>query len=138
MDHISAAAFSPIPTTSPAKPRNTLRSGSVSSPEHRDLGGWGALPFRAAMVIWRGLQNASTARGLLKRRRSEAVGFLASGSCLREAHKPPREHRIQVDAWGLPTAHIELPRGENERRLVAHMQQRMGRSWTAAGGRSDP
>jgi choline dehydrogenase-like flavoprotein len=44
----------------------------------------------------------------------------------------------RVDAWGLPIAHIDCRWGENEARMVAHMQARMEAVVASGGGRIAP
>jgi len=139
MDHISSCRFFAIPDQpAPRQAAELSAAGSVFIPNTVNLGDGGALPFLRGYGIWAGLQRFDPP-GPLKRRRSEAVGFLSGlGEVLPEAHNRLTLNTDQVDAWGLPTAHIDCHWGENERRLVAHMQQRMGEVVTAAGGQFRP
>ena len=139
MDHISTCRFFALPDQ-PPPPQATELSGAGSAfiPNTVNLGETGELPFRRGYGIWVGAQRFDPP-GLLKRRRSEAVGFLIGhGEVLPEAHNRISLNAGAVDAWGLPTPHIDCRWGENERLMVEHMQARMAAVVAAAGGRIQP
>ena len=139
MDHISSCRFFAIPDQPAPSPAAELSAaGSAFIPNTVNLGDGDGLPFRRGYGIWAGLQRFDPP-GLLKRRRSEAVGFLIGhGEVLAEAHNRLTLNGGAVDAWGLPTPHIDCRWGENETRLVVHMQARMAAVVAAAGGRIAP
>jgi len=67
------------------------------------------------------------------------VGFLIGhGEVLSQPHNRVTLHGERRDAWGIPIAHIDCQWGENEQRMVAHMQQRMQAVVASAGGRIAP
>jgi choline dehydrogenase-like flavoprotein len=139
MDHISSCRFFAIPDQpAPHEPAELSAAGSAFIPNTVNLGDGDPLPFLRGYGIWAGLQRFDPP-GLLKRRRSEAVGFLIGhGEVLPEAHNRLTLNAGSVDAWGLPTPHIDCRWGENETRLVEHMQARMAAVVAAAGGRIQP
>ncbi|WP_457767959.1 GMC oxidoreductase [Cyanobium sp. ULC084] len=113
-------------------------AGSAFIPNTLNLGDGDGLPFQRGYGIWAGVQRFDPPN-LLKRRRQEAVGFLIGhGEVLPEAHNRLTLNSGAVDAWGLPTPHIDCRWGENETRLVEHMQARMAAVVAAAGGRIAP
>jgi choline dehydrogenase-like flavoprotein len=63
---------------------------------------------------------------------------LRYGEVLAQDHNRVSLDRQRTDAWGLPIAHIDCRWGENERRMVAHMQARMQAVVASAGGRIAP
>ncbi|MCP9772912.1 GMC family oxidoreductase [Synechococcus sp. Tobar12-5m-g] len=136
MDHISSCRFFAIPDQpAPREPTELSAAGSAFIPNTVNLGDGDPLPFLRGYGIWAGLQRFDPP-GLLKRRHSEAVGFLIGhGEVLPQAHNRLTLNAGAVDAWGLPTPHIDCRWGENETRLVEHMQARMAAVVAAAGGR---
>ncbi|MCT0199044.1 GMC family oxidoreductase [Synechococcus sp. CS-1325] len=139
MDHISSCRFFAIPDQpAPSPPAELSAAGSAFIPNTLNLGDGDGLPFQRGYGIWAGVQRFDPPN-LLKRRRQEAVGFLIGhGEVLPEAHNRLTLNSGAVDAWGLPTPHIDCRWGENETRLVEHMQARMAAVVAAAGGRIAP
>jgi choline dehydrogenase-like flavoprotein len=67
------------------------------------------------------------------------VGFLIGhGEVLASDHNRVSLDAERVDAWGIPIAHIDCRWGDNEARMVAHMQARMQAVVQSAGGRIAP
>ncbi len=139
MDHISSSRFFSLPDQpEPAEPAELSGAGSAFIPNTVNLGEAGSLPFRRGYGIWTGVQRFDPP-GLLKRRRREAVGFLIGhGEVMAQPHNRLTLVSGAVDAWGLPIPHIDCRWGENEERMVAHMQRRMEEVVAAAGGRIQP
>jgi choline dehydrogenase-like flavoprotein len=139
MDHISTSRFFALPDQpKPREPVELSGAGSAFLPNTLNLTGEESLPFRRGYGIWTGIQRFDPP-GPLKRRSSEAVGFLIGhGEVLPEAHNSLRLNTGRVDAWGLPVPHIACRWGENERRMVEHMQGRMADVVAAAGGTIRP
>lgn len=138
MDHISTSRFFALPDQpAPVGPVELSGAGSAFIPNTVNLGE-PDLPFRRGYGIWTGVQRFDPP-GLLKRRRREAVGFLIGhGEVLPRASNRLSLSPDRTDAWGLPVPHIDCRWGENERRMVAHMQARMEAVVAAAGGAIRP
>jgi choline dehydrogenase-like flavoprotein len=67
------------------------------------------------------------------------VGFLIGhGEVLADDRNRISLHPQHRDAWGIPIAHIDCRWGENEARMVAHMQARMQAVVSSAGGEIAP
>jgi choline dehydrogenase-like flavoprotein len=139
MDHISSSRFFRLPDQ-PAPPGSHELSGagSVFLPNTVNLVEGEGRPFLRGYGLWGAVQRFDPP-GLLKRRRSEAVGFLIGhGEMLSDPRNHVRLDTARSDAWGLPIAHIDCAWGENEQRMVAHMHQRMQAVVAAAGGEIRP
>jgi len=147
MDHISTSRFFALPDQ-PAPPADTELSGAGSCfiPNTVNLGadqGGGAAPdatadFLRGYGLWCGIQRFDPPR-LLRRDPSAAVGFLIGhGEVLARESNRVSLDAGRCDAWGLPIAHIDCQWGENETRMVAHMQARMQAVVASAGGRIAP
>jgi choline dehydrogenase-like flavoprotein len=139
MDHISSCRFFSLPDQpAPEAPAELSGAGSAFIPNTVNLEGPGDLPFLRGYGLWAGVQRFDPP-ALLKRRRSEAVGFLIGhGEVLAQPHNRLTLVSGAVDAWGLPIPHIDCRWGENESRMVEHMQKRMGEVVAAAGGSIRP
>ncbi len=142
MDHISCCRFFSMP----------LAGGDNGASEAAELSGAGScfIPntvnlhdpqeagFRRGYGLWAAMQRFDPPR-LLQRHPQEASGFLIGhGEVLPQAHNRVTLNGAQLDAWGLPTPHIAMGWGENERALVAHMQARMAAVVEAGGGTLRP
>ena len=139
MDHISSARFFSLPAPArAASPQELSGAGSIFIPNTINLGPESTLPFRRGYGLWGAIERFEPPR-LLKRRPDTVTGFLIGhGEVL-----PRFSNRIsldgdRVDAWGLPTPLIDCRWGENEQRLVGHMQERMQQVIAAAGGSIAP
>ena len=147
MDHISTSRFFALPDQ-PAPPADTELSGAGSCfiPNTVNLAadqGGGAAPdatadFLRGYGLWCGIQRFDPPR-LLRRDPCAAVGFLIGhGEVLARESNRVSLDAGRCDAWGLPIAHIDCQWGENETRMVAHMQARMQAVVASAGGRIAP
>jgi choline dehydrogenase-like flavoprotein len=135
MDHISCCRFFTLPgMPSATEPAELSGAGSCFIPNTVNLADPTAEGFRRGYGIWAALQRFDPPR-LLRRHPEQASGFLIGhGEVLADRrNRVTLNHRL-LDAWGLPTPHIAMAWGENERALVAHMQGRMQTIVTAAGG----
>jgi choline dehydrogenase-like flavoprotein len=139
MDHISSSRFFRLPGQPlPNQPHELSGAGSVFIPNTLHLGPGEDPGFRRGYGLWGAVQRFDPP-GPFKRVRSDAVGFLIGhGEMLSEPHNHVRLEGDRTDAWGLPTVHIDCRWGDNERRMVAHMQARMAAVVAAAGGEIRP
>jgi choline dehydrogenase-like flavoprotein len=139
MDHISSSRFFSIPdVAAPGVAPELSGAGSCFIPNTVNLEPGSEVDFQGGYGLWTALQRFDPP-ALLQRRRGEAVGFLIGhGDVLPNADNRVTLNTEQRDAWGLPTAHIACRWGENERRLVAHMHQRMAAVVAAGGGQIRP
>ena len=142
MDHISASSFFALPPQPAAGATELSGAGSCFIPNTVNLGN-GASPdaptdFRRGYGLWCGVQRFDPPAPF-KRQRQAAIGFLIGhGEVLSQPHNHVSLHPQRCDAWGIPIAHIDCHWGENERRMVAHMQARMGAVVASAGGTIQP
>ena len=139
MDHISSSRFFSIPGV-PALdgPSELSGAGSCFIPNTVNLDGGSEADFRGGYGLWTALQRFDPP-ALLQRRRGEAVGFLIGhGDVQPNADNQVTLNVENLDAWGLPTAHINCRWGANEQRLVAHMHRRMEAVVAAGGGQIRP
>ena len=138
MDHISTSRFFALPDQPAPGDTELSGAGSVFIPNTVNLGGPSDCDFLRGYGLWSGIQRFDPPQAL-KRDRSAAVGFLIGhGEVLAERHNRVSLDPNQVDAWGLPIAHIDCRWGENEARMVAHMQARMEAVVASGGGRIAP
>ena len=146
MDHISTSRFFALPHQPPAGPSELSGAGSVFLPNTVNLGadapggtaGDAATDFLRGYGLWAGIQRFDPPAPF-KREREAAVGFLIGhGEVLAQDHNRVSLDPQRTDAWGIPIAHIDCRWGENERRMVAHMQARMQAVVASAGGRIAP
>lgn len=139
MDHISSARFFSLPASaSGPSPQELSGAGSVFIPNTVNLGADATLPFLRGYGLWGAIERFEPPR-LLKRRPESVTGFLIGhGEVLPRACNRISLDASRVDAWGLPTPHIDCRWGENEEQLVAHMQARMEAVVDAAGGAIAP
>ncbi len=139
MDHISSSRFFSMPAgEAPAQAAELSGAGSCFIPNTVNLDGPGAEGFQRGYGLWAAVQRFDPPRPL-RRRPHEASGFLIGhGEVL-----PHPDNRVsldhgRLDAWGLPSPHIAMAWGANERAMVLHMQQRMAAVVAAAGGTIRP
>ena len=146
MDHISTSRFFALPDQPPPPPGTELSgAGSCFIPNTVNLGDGGSgenpdanVDFLRGYGLWCGIQRFDPPR-LLRRDPGAAVGFLIGhGEVLASEANRVSLNPGQCDAWGIPIAHIDCHWGENEARMVAHMQARMQAVVTSAGGRIAP
>lgn len=139
MDHISSSRFFSIPNVAaPGEAPELSGAGSCFIPNTVNLEPGSEVDFHGGYGLWTALQRFDPP-ALLQRRRGEAVGFLIGhGDVLPNATNQVTLNTQQLDAWGLPTAHIACRWGENEHRLVAHMHRRMEAVVAAGGGQIRP
>jgi choline dehydrogenase-like flavoprotein len=139
MDHISSSRFFSIPgIEAPREAAELSGAGSCFIPNTVNLDPGSETDFQGGYGLWTALQRFDPP-ALLQRRRGEAVGFLIGHGDV----QPNAANRVTLntqclDAWGLPTAHIDCRWGENEQRLVAHMHRRMEAVVAAGGGQIRP
>ncbi|MFZ9850394.1 MAG: GMC oxidoreductase [Vulcanococcus sp.] len=140
MDHISTSRFFALPDQ-PPPPAGTELSGAGSCfiPNTVNLGDRpDNVDFLRGYGLWCGIQRFDPPR-LLRREPGAAVGFLIGhGEVLANDANRVSLDRERCDAWGIPIAHIDCRWGENEARMVAHMQARMQAVVASAGGRIAP
>jgi len=139
MDHVSCCRFFSLPDVPPAPAESELSgAGSCFIPNTLNLSNPNAESFRRGYGIWAALQRFDPPR-LLQRHPDQASGFLIGhGEVLAQrTNRVTLNHQVR-DAWGLPTPHIAMAWGENERAMVAHMQGRMQSVVEAAGGTIHP
>ncbi|WP_411876191.1 GMC oxidoreductase [Vulcanococcus limneticus] len=146
MDHISTSRFFALPHQPPAGPSELSGAGSVFLPNTVNLeaggpggtSGDGATDFLRGYGLWAGIQRFDPPAPF-KRDPGAAVGFLIGhGEVLAQDHNRVSLDPQRTDAWGIPIAHIDCRWGENERRMVAHMQARMQAVVASAGGQIAP
>ncbi|MFM8545039.1 MAG: GMC oxidoreductase [Vulcanococcus sp.] len=142
MDHISASSFFALPPQPAAGATELSGAGSCFIPNTVNLGngasGEASTDFLRGYGLWCGVQRFDPPAPL-KRQRQAAVGFLIGhGEVLSQPHNRVALHPEGRDAWGIPIAHIDCHWGENERRLVEHMQARMRAVVASAGGTIQP
>lgn len=142
MDHISASSFFALPPQPAAGATELSGAGSCFIPNTVNLGngasGEASTDFLRGYGLWCGVQRFDPPAPL-KRQRQAAVGFLIGhGEVLSQPHNRVALHPQRRDAWGIPIAHIDCHWGENERRLVEHMQARMRAVVASAGGTIQP
>ncbi len=138
MDHISTSRFFALPDQAAAGPTELSGAGSVFIPNTVNLGASPDQDFLRGYGLWGAIQRFDPPAPF-KRRPSEAVGFLIGhGEVLSQHHNQVSLNLQQRDAWGLPVAHIDCRWGENETKMVAHMQARMQAAVACAGGQIAP
>ena len=142
MDHISCCRFFSMPLAAGpaggAAQAELSGAGSCFIPNTLNLDDPLEAGFRRGYGLWTALQRFDPP-SLLQRHPEEASGFLIGhGEVLPDADNRVTLNHRQRDAWGLPTAHIAMAWGENERAMVAHMQARMAAVVEAAGGTLRP
>ena len=139
MDHISCCRFFSLPgLPAPQQPAELSGAGSCFIPNTLNLGTDPAASFRRGYGIWAALQRFDPPRPL-QRHPQEASGFLIGhGEVLPDPRNRVTLNHGLLDAWGLPTPHIAMTWGQNERAMVAHMQARMQAVVAAAGGTIRP
>ena len=138
MDHISASCFFALPDQPPARATELSGAGSCFIPNTMNLEAGSEAGFRRGYGLWCGVQRFDPPPPL-KRQPRAAVGFLIGhGEVLSQAHNRVSLDPERCDAWGIPIAHIDCHWGENERRMVEHMQARMGAVVASAGGQIKP
>ena len=135
MDHISSSRFFSIAGVGPPQEEVELSgAGSCFIPNTVNLEPGSQSDFQGGYGLWCALQRFDPPK-LLQRRRGEAVGFLIGhGDVLPDPANQVTLNTNQLDAWGLPTVHINCRWGANEHRLLAHMHGRMEAVVAAAGG----
>ena len=138
MDHISASCFFALPEQPAPGSTELSGAGSCFIPNTVNLGSGGDTNFLRGYGLWCGIQRFDPP-ALLKRQRQAAVGFLIGhGEVLSQAHNRVSLDPERCDAWGIPIAHIDCHWGENEGRMVEHMQARMQAVVQSAGGQIKP
>jgi choline dehydrogenase-like flavoprotein len=135
MDHISTCRFFLLPDVAPlAEPAELSGAGSAYVPNTVNLEAGEELDFRRGYGLWTAVQRFEPPRPF-RRHPHEALGFLIGhGEVL-----PHPDNRVLLDpdrrdGDGLPVPRIECRWRENERAMVAHMQQRMVDVVAAAAG----
>jgi choline dehydrogenase-like flavoprotein len=139
MDHISSSRFFRLPDQpAPDQPHELSGAGSVFIPNTINLEPGEGLGFLRGYGLWGAVQRFDPPAPL-RRCPADAVGFLIGhGEMLSDHRNQVRLEAGSTDAWGLPTVHIDCRWGDNEQRLVAHMQARMAEVVAAAGGEIRP
>jgi len=139
MDHISTSRFFALPDQAPAGATELSGAGSCFIPNTVNLShGEAGVDFLRGYGLWCGIQRFDPPQ-VLRRDPQAAVGFLIGhGEVLSDDRNRISLDPDRVDAWGIPIAHIDCRWGENEARMVAHMQARMQAVVHSAGGRIAP
>jgi choline dehydrogenase-like flavoprotein len=138
MDHISTSRFFALPEQRPAGDTELSGAGSAFIPNTVNLGDQPDTDFLRGYGLWCGIQRFDPPSAF-KRQPRAAVGFLIGhGEVLAQRRNRVSLDPERVDAWGLPIAHIDCQWGENEWRMVAHMQARMEAVVASGGGRIAP
>lgn len=135
MDHISTTQFFWLPgIPNPKEPFPLSGSESFFIPRFCNLEAPQTELFLRGYGLWGGIQRIAVPQVLHKVGKG-AIGFLIGhGEVL-----PRPENRVTlntdtVDAWGIPTAHIDVAWSDNEQQMVAHMCQEIQATVAAAGG----
>ena len=138
MDHISTSRFFALPEQPSPGCTELSGAGSAFIPNTVNLGDQPDTDFLRGYGLWCGIQRFDPPRAF-KRDPRGAVGFLIGhGEVLAQGHNRVSLDPERVDAWGVPIAHIDCRWGENETRMVAHMQARMEAVVACGGGRIAP
>ena len=139
MDHVSASCFFALPEQPAADTTELSGAGSCFIPNTVNLpGSEEDTAFQRGYGLWCGIQRFDPP-ALFKRQRQAAVGFLIGhGEVLGRPDNRVSLHPERRDAWGIPIAHIDCRWGENERRMVRHMEERMRAVVASGGGRIAP
>ncbi len=139
MDHISTSRFFLLPDVPPpARAAELSGAGSAFVPNTVNLAAGEDLGFLRGYGLWTAVQRFDPPR-LLQRHPDAAVGFMIGhGEVLPHPDNRVRLDPERRDGDGLPVPWIECRWRENERAMVAHMQQRMAAVVAAAGGRILP
>lgn len=91
--------------------------------------------FLRGYGLWGGVQRVDVPK-LVRKTGNEAIGFLVGcGEVLPQAENRVQLSSDQVDAWGIPVAHIDFSWSDNEYRMLAHMQRQIRELVELAGGR---
>jgi choline dehydrogenase-like flavoprotein len=90
--------------------------------------------FLRGYGLWGGVQRVDVP-ALFRKTGSGAIGFLVGcGEVLPQAENRVQLSTDQVDAWGIPTAHIDFRWSGNERQMLDHMQRQIRELVELAGG----
>ncbi|WP_320676918.1 GMC family oxidoreductase [Prochlorococcus sp. MIT 1300] len=144
MDHVSTCRFFSLPNRS-------LKDKDTQNKEKHILSGAGSffMPncsnsehslrknFLRGYGLWGGIERFEPP-GCLKRRGDSSIGFLIGhGEVLpRSDNKVTLSHK--TDRWGIKAPHIECSWGENEKKMVTHMNKTIEDSVEASGGTISP
>ncbi|NJR70763.1 MAG: GMC family oxidoreductase [Synechococcales cyanobacterium CRU_2_2] len=134
MDHVSTCRFFFLPgVEQPKQPFQLSGSESFFIPNFCNLN-QPDQDFLRGYGIWGGVQR-SDLPGLVRKVGQGAIGFLiAHGEVLPNYENHMRLNANQVDAWGIPTPHLDCAWGENEQRMLRHMNQQIEEIIKLAGG----
>lgn len=134
MDHVSSTQFFLLPDLpAPAAPFPLSGSESffipcvwnLGKPQETFLRGYG---------LWGGIQRVAVP-SLLQKAGDGSVGFLIGhGEVLPCADNRVSLNPEQVDAWGIPVAHIDCAWSANEHKMVAHMREQIQAIVALIGG----
>lgn len=135
MDHVSTMQFFTLPNfPQPRHPEDLSGCDSFLIPRFCNLAGQQE-SFLRGYGLWGGVQRVDLPP-LLTRVGHQAIGFLVGcGEVLPQAHNRVQLSPDQVDAWGIPVAHIDFTWSDNEHQMVGHMQQQIRTLVEQAGGR---
>lgn len=134
MDHVSTCRFFFIPgVEQPEHAFDLSGSESFFIPNFCNLNGQDQ-DFLRGYGIWGGVQR-SDLPGFMRKVGKGAIGFLiAHGEVLPRYENQMQLNQKQTDAWGIPTSHIDCAWGENEQRMLRHMNQQIEEIIKLAGG----
>lgn len=134
MDHVSTLQFFTLPNFSQPKHPFDLsgcdgffipRFSNLDSQQETFLRGYG---------LWGGVQRVALPP-LMGKVGKQALGFLVGcGEVLPHVDNRVQLSTDQVDAWGIPVAHIDFTWSENDHQMLAHMQSEIRTLVDKAGG----
>lgn len=134
MDHVSTMQFFTLPQFPHlAKPFDLSGCDGFFIPRFCNLEG-PQETFLRGYGLWGGVQRVDVPT-LLRKVGNQAIGFLVGcGEVLPQAENRVQLSADQVDAWGIPVAHIDFTWSENEHHMLAHMQSQIRAVVDQAGG----
>jgi choline dehydrogenase-like flavoprotein len=135
MDHVSTMQFFALPQFPQLRQSFDLSGcDSFYIPRFTNLQGQSA-DFLRGYGLWGGVQRVDIP-ALFRQTGNQAIGFLVGcGEVLPQSDNRVQLSPDQVDAWGIPTAHIDFTWSNNERLMLAHMQDQIRHLVELAGGR---
>jgi choline dehydrogenase-like flavoprotein len=135
MDHVSTMQFFTLPDfPQPAKPADLSGCDSFFIPRFCNLEQQRE-SFLRGYGLWGGVQRVDIPAPLRKVG-NQAIGFLVGcGEVLPQTQNRVQLTPDQVDAWGIPTAHIDFTWSANETAMLAHMQTQIRELIALANGR---
>tara|TARA_Y100001968_G_scaffold217938_1_gene200568 strand:+ start:46156 stop:47802 length:1647 start_codon:yes stop_codon:yes gene_type:complete len=137
MDHISTCRFFSIPNTPSTSPNNSKQvlsgAGSFFIPFGNKSSNYKEHNFIRGYGIWGGIDRFEPP-DFLKFKPKTKTGFLIGhGEVL-----PKKENKVtlskKTDIWGIKTPHIDCQWGENEKKMVEHINKTIKEIVNSSGG----